>query len=141
MTMKLLHAICLLLLAPGLMLAQAGSQAPDSSPSDSEVAAELKALREALLQTQKQMAAQQQEIEALKERAKTEQVASVGNEQPQPPRVIDAAMHTAIPSALEAADSSIGANAVKQPGAQQEGKEKPLGSFNIGDAVFTPGGF
>jgi hypothetical protein len=138
MAVKLLHALCLLLLAPGLMLAQADPQKPDSSPNNSELATEVKALREALLQTQKQMAAQQREIEALKERAKTEQVAAAGDEPS--PRVIDAAMHTAIPSSLWST-GPIGANAVKQPVAQQEGNEKPLGSFNIGDAIFTPGGF
>jgi hypothetical protein len=40
------------------MRAQADSQNPDSSPHTSNVAAELKSLREALLQTQKQVAAQ-----------------------------------------------------------------------------------
>src|SRR5580693_6669461 len=70
MKVKLLHTLCLLLLAPGLILAQADPQKPDSSPNNSDLATEVKALREALVQTQKQMAAQQREIEALKEGAK-----------------------------------------------------------------------
>jgi hypothetical protein len=140
MKVKLLHTLCLLLLAPGLILAQADPQKPDSSPNNSDLATEVKALREALLQTQKQMAAQQREIEALKE-AKASQVASVGNEQA--PRMMDAAMHTAIPSSPGVASSPIGANVSSQPVSQEQAKDnqRPLGSFNIGDAVFTPGGF
>jgi hypothetical protein len=139
--MRVIRILCPLLLAPSLMWAQAGPQKTDASQSGSDVAAELKALREALLQTQKQMAAQQREIEALKERAKAEQATSVANEQA--PTVMDAAIHTAIPSSVSPANSSSGGNVDGQPAAQGQGKEnqKPLGSFNIGDAVFTPGGF
>lgn len=151
--MKRLRTLCLLLGAPGILWAQAGSPNPDSRQNDSDVAAEVKALREALLQTQKQVAAQQQEIEALKGRAKTEdtaaakeQVASAG----QPPALINTAVHTAIPLPPRSSASLGGyggANAVNQPAGQYQEKpsekqnEKPLGSFNIGDAIFTPGGF
>jgi hypothetical protein len=76
--MKVLHPFCLLLLAPGLMLAQAGSQTSDSSRDNLDVAT----LREALLQTEKQLVLQQREIEALTERAKIAPAASAGNEQP-----------------------------------------------------------
>ena len=66
--MKMFHALCLLLLAPSLVQAQTGSPYSDSSRDNSDVAAEVKALREALLQTQKQVALQQREIETLRER-------------------------------------------------------------------------
>lgn len=60
------RALCLLLIAPGLIWAQANPQQLDSSPTSS--AAELTALHEALLQTQRQVALQQQEIESLNQR-------------------------------------------------------------------------
>ena len=71
---------------------------------------------------------------------RAEEAAASGKEQP--PSVIDTVIRTATPSAL-GSSGSMGANAVNQPAPQQEEKEKkpPLGSFNIGDAVFTPGGF
>src|ERR1700722_5506983 len=66
-----LRILCLFLIAPGVIFAQSGSEKVDSSANNSDVATELKTLREALVQTQKQVAAQQQEIETLKARAKT----------------------------------------------------------------------
>src|SRR5271170_7277771 len=74
---KVLRALCLMVLAPGLMWGQAIAQKADSSPNDTELAAELKALREALSQTQKQMASQQKEIEALRQQLGAGQPASV----------------------------------------------------------------
>ena len=61
-----LRLLCLLLIAPGVVCAQTGPEKVDSSSNNSDVASELKTLREALMQTQKQVAAQQQEIETLK---------------------------------------------------------------------------
>ena len=82
--MKMFHALCLLLLAPSLVQAQTGSPYSDSSRDNSDVAAEVKALREALLQTQKQVALQQREIETLRERGKVDQDAPVSNVQTTP---------------------------------------------------------
>src|ERR1700751_2533157 len=64
-----LRILCLFLIAPSVLCAQSSPEKPDSSPNNSDVATELKTLREALMQTQKQVAAQQQEIETLKARA------------------------------------------------------------------------
>jgi hypothetical protein len=141
MKAKAIHFSFVCLLLPCIALAQGSAQQTDPSKNDTDLAAEVKALRDALLQTQKQMAAQQREIEELRERAKTDQAAPVGSEQA--PRVMDAAMHTAIPSSPGFASSPIGANVSSQPVSPEQAKEneKPLGSFNIGDAVFTPGGF
>src|SRR5579863_5479806 len=141
MKAKAIHFSFVCLLLPCIALAQGSAQQTGSSKNDTDLATEVKALRDALLQTQKQMAAQQREIEALKERAKTEQAASVGGQQP--PSMIDAAIHTPIPSSPGFASSPIGANVSSQPVSQEQAKEnqRPLGSFNIGDAVFTPGGF
>jgi hypothetical protein len=139
--MRALLGVCLLLVAPALICARSSpQQPPESSANNSDVATELKALREALLQTRQQVASQQREIEALKEQSKAGQVASVGNEQP--PGMIEAATRTASPFSPERAASFLGLNAGNQPVDQQEEnqKESPL-SFKVGTAVFTPGGF
>src|SRR5271170_3699090 len=145
MTMKLSLIWCALLLSPGLVLAQTSSQKSDSSSSNSDLATEVKALREALLQTQKQVALQEREIETLRgERAKADPAPSVGNEAP------SGAMHVATYTAIAApgrpygtAPGVVSADTPMQPAVQnqEKGNPKPLGSFNIGDAVFTPGGF
>jgi hypothetical protein len=134
--MTLLRGVFLLLVAPGLIWAQASTLKPDPSPINSD--AELKTLHEALLQTQKQVASQQEEIESLKQLLNARLPASVST-QGQAPQVINAAL--AVPD-LRSPSSFDGANAGKQPVAQEEGqgKESPL-SFKIGSATFTPGGF
>ena len=139
LTMRAIRVLCLLLVAPGLMWAQASPQKPDSSPNNSD--AELRALREALLQTQKQVAGQQREIEALKEKSNAAQGAFMSNEDE--PRVIDTAIHIPpTPSTLRSEDSYAGGNFGLQPVTPGDGQEKesPL-SFKIGTAEFTPGGF
>jgi hypothetical protein len=127
----------LLLLAPGPIWAQANSQKLDSSPNSS--AAELSALREALLQTQKQVALQQEEIESLNQRLSARQPISVST-QGEPPQVIEAGL---TPSVLRSEDSYAGASAANPSVAQDKGKENesPLSSFKLGDAIFSPGGF
>lgn len=138
--MRSLLGVCLLLVAPALTRAQASPEKPASPANNSDVATELKTLREALVQTQKQLASQQQEIEALKELAKANQAESGWIEQP--PTVISAGMHIATPISPEPAGGFLGANAAKlqAPQPEQSEKESPL-SFKIGTAVFTPGGF
>src|SRR5580693_3130644 len=138
--MKLLRSLLLLLATPGFLWAQSSAQVTDSSQSNSDVAAELKALREALLQTQKQMAAQQQEIEALRNGGNAEHAAAAGSEQP--PSVMDAAMHTANPSGFASAVSAVGANAGQQqaPGGIQQANEGAP-TFRLGSADIRLGGF
>ena len=68
--MKRICVFFTLLFLPGMALAQTSSQDPHSSVDDTNLAAEVKALREALQQTQKQLVNQQHEIEALKEQSK-----------------------------------------------------------------------
>src|SRR5882724_13592876 len=87
--MRELRALCLLLIAPTLIWAQAGTPQPDSSSTSS--IAELRALREALLQTQKQVALQQEEIESLNQRLSARQPVSVGA-QGEAPGVIKAGL-------------------------------------------------
>jgi hypothetical protein len=142
----LLRTAWLLLIVPGFLFGQTASQT-DSSPSASDVGAEVKALREALLQTQQQVAAQQQEIEILKAQSKTGQTASpntaslsaaTGAVSP------DAKPRNASPSDVpsqmhndDAGNSSQSAN----PQAQEAGQIAPSSSIKLGDAVLTPGGF
>src|SRR5271170_7888515 len=74
----LLRSLWLLLMVTGLVYGQTAAPQADSSPNSSDVGAEVKALREALLRTQQQVAAQQQEIEILKAQSKTSQTATGG---------------------------------------------------------------
>jgi hypothetical protein len=71
MKAKTIQCLFAWLFLPCVVLAQSGVPQTATPQNDTDLAAEVRALREALLQTQKQMAAQQHEIEALKE-AKTE---------------------------------------------------------------------
>ena len=156
--MSVLRALCFVLMAPGFLWAQASPPKTDSSTLDSDVAAELKAvrealsqtqkqmasqeqaLREALSQTQKQMAAQQQEIEALKSQSRAEQTALARNEQPA--RLVDVSAPATVSSSLEPVDSGVHGTGVVQPLTQAEGQkgESPL-SFKIGSADIRLGGF
>src|ERR1700728_231175 len=136
--MKVIRSLLLLLVTPGFIGAQASPQKADSSANDSEVAAELKALREALSQTQKQMSSQQQEIEALRQQLGTGQPASV-SAPAEAPQVINAAL--TLPDS-RSASSYNGATTAIQPTPQDNGQgNRPLGSFNIGGIEVTPGGF
>lgn len=118
--MRWLAKICLLVLAPGLVLAQTTAQNAPSDPTS--IASELKALREAMAQQQQQIAQQQQQIENLQKalEAKTSST----------PHVEDAALHTNTPAEKNVAGSDM----------EDQAKESPL-SFRIGNADFTPGGF
>jgi hypothetical protein len=139
-----------LLILPGMTVAQTSGQAPNSSASlgdDANLAAEVKALREALQQTQKQLANQQHEIETLKEQSKKEQSkngpAAVATNQPLPMEgetgVRDSASSTLLP-----ASAFTPAYVQQQPTQQNQEQAKsrePLGSIKLGDAILTLGGF
>ena len=137
--MLCLCVLCLLLIAPISMWAQNNPQKPDSSANNSDAAGELGALRESLSQTQRQVASQQEEIEALKHLLSARQPASAGTQQ----EALEAS-NAADPTQpiFPSAGSYAGGNFGIQPAAQGEGQEKksPL-SFKIGSATFTPGGF
>src|ERR1700723_96042 len=134
--MKVIRVLCLALVMPGFLWAQTRPQKADSSANDSDVAAELKALREALSQTQKQMTSQQQEIEALRQRLGAGQPASV-SAPAEAPQVINAAL--TLPASRSASGYN-GASAAIQPPPQDNGRgNRPFGSFNIGGIEVTPG--
>jgi len=137
----------LLLIVPSLVYGQTAAPQAASSPNPSDVGAEMKALREALLQTQQQVAAQQQEIEILKAQSITGQPAVRGaapmsaatgavSPSPTPPNVNRPDLVPEVPNDV-ANTSSQSAN----PQAQQAGQAARPSSIKIGDAVLTPGGF
>jgi hypothetical protein len=67
-----IQSVCVILLSAGLTWAQTTPLNESSSTSDPrELAGELESLRKALAKTQKQVAAQQREIEALKNGARS----------------------------------------------------------------------
>src|ERR1700723_987582 len=138
-----LRSVFLLLLVPGFVYGQTGTH-PADSPNTSDVGTQLDALRQALLQTQQQLAAQQQEIQLLKTELKASQSGT--------PALVTAAevvRPTPTPADVNPPESSpeihsgaanVGnqsANQQKQPGDQP----LPLGAIKLGEAVLTPGGF
>ena len=119
--------------------AQASGQQPDSSANNPNLVDEVRALRDALLQTQRQVAEQQREIEMLKTHSKAA-----------PKRVADSRLSQ--PKAKQARlDPAplhrLGIDSERHPAASaaksRKGKseEPPIGSFKFGDAVLTLGGF
>jgi hypothetical protein len=138
-----LRSVWLLLLVPGFVYGQTATH-PADSPNTSDVGSQLDALRQALLQTQQQLAAQQQEIQVLKTELK--------GSQPGTPALITAAevvRPTPTPADANPPDPSPeihsgAANVDNQPADQQKqpgNQPLPLGAIKLGEAVLTPGGF
>jgi len=139
-----MKAICVFfafLLLPGTMPAQARGQEP-SSAGNMNLAAEVNALREALQETQKQVADQQREIEALKAQPKSGQATSSAKRL-SPMEGETSPPNSASPS-LQPASAYSATIIAQQPIQQNQEKaksEEPLGSIKIGDAILTLGGF
>ena len=118
--MRLLEKMCFVVLASGLALGQATASNSGSAGTGS-VADELKALREAISEQQKQISQQQQQIQNLEQQLQSKTSGT--------PHVADAALRTApVP---------VAATVVQET---EKPKESPL-SFRIGGTDFTPGGF
>ena len=135
--MKAIHTLLACLLLPGISLAQAKGQDPGSLPaSGTDLASEVEALREALSQTQEQVAAQQAEIQTLKARSATFPSTSAADNQAQVERTYD------LSSPGLGATGTNTAPASAHP-AQQAGNEvkTPTGSFKFDNAVVEIGGF
>lgn len=139
---RVLLTLSLPLVLPGLTWAQAIPEKPDGPPDNVEVAAELKALRDALLQAEKELAAQQREIEALKHQSSANEEAPLCRRQP---AAIKAAPDTLISSTRQPGDVCVAVNAASQSAVQEKEKaketESELSSFKLANAVLTPGGF
>ncbi|HZU33989.1 MAG TPA: hypothetical protein VFB79_22945, partial [Candidatus Angelobacter sp.] len=132
--MRFLEKMCFIVLASGLALGQGTAQSSGSNSSGT-VSDELKALREAISEQQKQISQQQQQIQTLQQqlqdKAKPQQqpVATVTpRSNDNSARVVDASLHT----------TPVAATTVTQE--TERPKESPL-SFRIGNTDFTPGGF
>ena len=141
--MKPICVFFALLFLPGTMRAQTTGQDYNSSAADNtNLASEVKALREALQQTQRQLANQQREIETLKEQSKTGS-AAMGTNRPSPTEGETGARDSAS-SPLPPAPAITRAYVGQQPTAQSQEQAKsqiPLGSIKLGDAILTLGGF
>jgi hypothetical protein len=114
--MKIIRTFCLLVLASGMALGQA------SQPTNSNVADDLKTLRDAIATQQKQIADQQKKLEELQQQLDAKAAAT--------PHVQNATLTTTAP----ATSISMVQADVEKP------KESPL-SIRIGGTEFTPGGF
>ena len=132
--MRLMARLCFLLLASGIILAQANpasGQDPNSSVTD-----ELKALRQSVAEQQKQMALQQQQMEEQQKQMALQQQRidalqkALDAKTSGAPRIENASLTTNVPD-----DKTP----VTQSDAEKP-KESPL-SFRIGGTEFTPGGF
>jgi hypothetical protein len=142
--MRAIHIVFASLLLPGITLAQAKGQDASSLPaSGTDLAAEVQALREALSQTQKQVAEQQAEIQTLKTQPRDVQVTPPTDNQV--PVEIEPRTHDLASPGLGATGTYDTAN-TGQPsghGAQQSGHEEkpPTGSFKFDGSVLEIGGF
>lgn len=128
--MRWIWKVCFVVLAPGLLLAQANTQNAGSS-SATTVEDDLKALREAMTQQQQQLAQQQQRMAQQKQRIETLKQA-LADDASGTPHVQDVALNNNTPATAPAVRSET-----LQP---ETPRESPL-SFRIGAAEFTPGGF
>jgi len=140
--MRGIHILVACLLLPGVALAQAKGQDSDSLPgSGTDLASQVQALREALAQTQKQVAAQASEIQTLKAQSKAGAMTPAADDQlPAAERTYDLSS-----PGLGATGTYNTAN-TGQPSAhpaQQTGNEEkpPTGSFKFDNAVLELGGF
>ena len=145
--MKALFICFACLILPGVILAQTAGQPPDSSANNPDLRAEVKALREALQQTQNQVAAQQREIETLKAQSKDGPTTSAAN-QISPMKRETNTRSLASTSIQPAAPSVVGntrqltqSTQATQATEEMGRSEEPLGSIKIGDAILTLGGF
>ena len=138
--MKRTHILFAYVLLSGVLLGQAKAQNSDLSNNES-LSAEVKALREALSQTQKQMAVQQREIEALKANSRNAEIHSAASE-----LLPGAEANGSSSSSLEPKTAFVSANVEPQLPMQQgqqtsKPQNSPLGSFKVGEAVLDLGGF
>ena len=80
--MKMSHPSLAWIVLAGVALAQDNPQHLNAPTNGNNLAGEVQALRETLSHTQKQLAAQQREIETLKARLKVDSTAPTSNEMP-----------------------------------------------------------
>ena len=136
--MKAIHILVACLLLPSVAWAQAKGQDTGSSPAGStDLASEVQALREALVQTQQQVAAQASEIQTLKAQSRAGAITAPSDNQVQVERAIDLSS-PGFGAASTYNTGQASAHPPKQTG--NEGKT-PTGSFQFDNAVLEIGGF
>src|ERR1700743_2223428 len=131
--MKAIHIVLGSLLLSSMALAQTNGRDPNSpSSNDTGLATEVQALREALSQTQKQLAAQQLEIQTLKAKSQTAPVAPATDGQ---------APAQTEPTDLTSYGEARALNTDQQLRAQQGGKaeKSPTGYFRFDGSVLELG--
>ena len=133
--MKAFYILFASLILPGSIPAQAVGEQLDSSASTANLVAEVKELREALLKTQKQVAAQQREIETLKTQPRHGLPTPISKEISPIDGETNASDSVPAPSTLP--DYAVGDTQQKQ----RKTAQPPVGSFKFGDAILTLGGF
>ena len=141
--MKGINVLVACVLLSSALLSPAEAQNSSSSNNDDNLAAEVKALREVLLQTRQQLAAQEREIEALKANSRNHEGGSARNELTSeggtnaPHDWISPSVDPTAASAAEKIDQ-----APAEPAQQtREPQDPPLGSIKLGDAILDLGGF
>ena len=133
--MKAFYILFASLILPGSIPAQAVGEQLDSSASTANLVAEVKELREALLKTQKQVAAQQREIETLKTQPRHGLPTPISKEISPIDGETNASDSVPAPSTLPV--YAVGDTQQKQ----RKTAQPPVGSFKFGDAILTLGGF
>src|SRR5271156_263051 len=136
----------ILLMLPGLAFGQTAAHPADSSTNTSDVGSQLNALRDALLQTQQQVAAQQQEIQILKAQLKGGQSGSGGAALVSAVEVVrpnptEPNVNPSDPSPEIHNDIANPVSRSADQQTQQDEQQSAAGSIKLGDAVLTPGGF
>lgn len=142
--MKLIYFLLPALLSSAVVAAQVSGQQPDPPQNLTD---EVKALREDLLQMQKQLAAQQQEIRTLKAQPPTGQI-TTGSTAPMSVATETAALSPSpVNSNPTRPMTSISNNVENAAGQRTAPQTEPAGGnasptfIKLGDAVLTPGGF
>jgi len=142
--MKAIKVPLACLLLTGVMLGQVSTGASDPPGNDTSLAAEVQALREALSQTQKQLVAQQQEIESLKAQSTASATSTPSDDAAS--TQIDSRARALASSRIEPGYTYPKSHGYKQASAQgglQTGptEKPPTGRFKFDNSILEIGGF
>ena len=134
------RGLCFVVLVSGFMF---GQNTSTTSTASDNIADELRKLRDAVAEHQKQIAQQQEQIQKLEQQLAGKQDVTArqdatAKKDDLSPRFVDASLRASSSSTSAAAQPASTQTQPQQPEAQ--GPKSPL-SFRIGAAEFTPGGF
>jgi len=139
--MRAIPIVLACLLLSGVIWAQANGQDAGSAPaSGTDLASEVQALREALSQTQKQVAAQANEIQQLKAQSGLGGVTAASDNPLPAERTLDLPSPRLV--SADTYDTASSGQPSPHPSQQTGNEEKtPTGSFTFNNAVLELGGF